>query len=191
MMMKASEREGTMSHAVDEPLYEVIDGQRVELPPMGIYQTLLANSLMFYVEMFAKPKKLGRTVVEGLFDLAPVGRERRPDVAFVSSARWAWGRLPPLADNAWSVIPNLAVEVVSPLNTASEIQTKIHEYFRSGVELVWVIYPEHQEVYVYESPIKPHVLTRSDVLDGGKVLPGFQLALAELFGDESVLSEHK
>ena len=172
-----------MPQVVDEPLYEVVDGRRVELPPMGIHESLLASALMACLASFAKAKKLGWTVVEGLFDLAPVGRERRPDVAFVSADRWPYNRLAPRGDNAWKVIPSLAVEVVSPSNTADEILLKIHEYFRSGVELVWVIYPEQAEVYVYESPLKIHVLARTDTLDGGKVLPGFQMRLVELFGE--------
>jgi Uma2 family endonuclease len=178
-------KEKVMPHVIDEPLYEVVDGRRVELAPMGIHETLLASALMWYLETFAKPRKLGSAVVEGLFELAPVGRERRPDVAFVSSARWPYNRLAPRGENAWKVIPNLAAEIVSPSNTADEIQVKIHEYFQSGVELVWVIYPEHGEVYVYESAVSVHVVARTGVLDGGKVVPGFELALAELFRDES------
>jgi Uma2 family endonuclease len=73
---------------------------------------------------------------------------------------------------------------VSPSNTADEIQVKIHDYFQSGVELVWVIYPEHREVYVYGSPVSVQVRARTDVLEGGKVLPDFRLALEELFGNE-------
>jgi Uma2 family endonuclease len=178
-------KEGAMALIVDEPHYEVVDGRRVELAPMGVHESLIASALMFFLQMFAKPRRLGRAAVEALFDLAPVGRERRPDVAFVSSLRWPYNRLAPRSENAWKVVPNLAAEVVSPSNTADEVLVKIHEYFKAGVELVWVIYPEPGEVYVYESPVAVRVLTRKDVLDGGKVLPGFQLALAELFEDEA------
>ena len=68
---------------------------------------------------------------------------------------------------------------------------KAEHYFRAGVELVWVVYPQPGEVYVYESPVAVRVLTRADLLDGGKVLPGFQLALAELFEDETATDEAK
>jgi Uma2 family endonuclease len=169
---------------IDEPLYEVVDGRRVELPQMGIRQVLLASALLVYLDAFVRPRKLGRTVVEGLFELPAVNRERRPDVAFVSVERWPWGLWPAENENAWKVIPNLAVEIVSPSNTASEVQLKVHEYFQSGVELVWVVYPEHREVYVYESADRVQVLVGTKTLEGGKVLPGFQLALAEFFGEE-------
>lgn len=167
----------------DELLYEVVDGQRVEVAPMGAHENVMASLLMWFLQTFAMPKGLGLAVMETLFDLAAVGRERRPDVAFVSSRRWPLNRLPPRGDNAWKVVPNLAVEVVSPTNTADEIVTKIHDYFQASVELVWVIYPDPGAVYVYESPDRARILKRTDTLDGGQVLPGFQLALAELFKD--------
>jgi Uma2 family endonuclease len=170
----------------DEALYEVVDGCRVELAPMGIHETWIASALMWLMQTFAHARGLGRAVVEALFDLGPVvGRERRPDVAFVSSQRWQPNRLPPRGDNAWKVIPNLAVEVISPTNTADEVSKKIHDYFRAGVELVWVIYPEPGEVYIYDSPISVRILARTDTLDGGKVLPGFELPLKELFEEQT------
>jgi hypothetical protein len=94
----------------------------------------------------------------------PISRDRRPDIAFVSYGQWAKNR--PLAptDDAWDVIPNLAVEVVSPNDTADEIEQKIAEYF-----------------CVYSSPMQIRGVSKVDLLDGGNVVPGFQLRLAELF----------
>ena len=152
-----------MPQLADEPLYEVVDGRRVELAPMGVHEGWIASVLIWYLQTFAQSQHLGRAVVEILFDLTPVGKERRPDVAFVSSQRWPYNRVPPRGDNAWKVIPNLTVEVVSPSNTADEIQVKIHEYFQSGVELVWVIYPEHREVYVTNPP-SPYTFVRVPTL---------------------------
>jgi Uma2 family endonuclease len=169
----------------DEVLYEVIDGQRVEIPRMGAHETWIASIVLGFLQRFADPQKLGRPVVETLFDLGLVGQQKRPDVAFVSSARWPYHRSPPRGEAAWKVVPNLAIEVVSPSNTADEVLVKMHEYFQAGVQLVWVIYPEPGEVYVYESPLSVRVLTRADVLDGGKVLPGFQLPLASLFEEQA------
>jgi Uma2 family endonuclease len=178
-----------MPLTADEPLYETVDGHRVEVAPMGAHESLLASTLMGFLQAFARPKRLGRAAVEALFEMAPVGRERRPDVAFVSSERWPHNRLAPRGINAWQVIPNLAAEFVSPTNTADEIMVKIHEYFQAGVQLVWVIYPEPGEVYVYESPTSVRVLTRKDILDGGHVLPGFELPLAELFEEGTTPGE--
>jgi Uma2 family endonuclease len=166
----------------DDELYEIIDGKRVGLPPMGIQAAWIASLLVQYLGPFGLAQNLGRTVGEGLFRLPlPIDRNRRPDVAFVAYDRWAKGRPLPESDNAWDVLPNLAVEVISPTDLAEEVQVKVGEYFQAGVTWVWVVYPRTRQLHVYESPSSIRVLSRTDELDGGKVLPGFRLMLTELF----------
>src|SRR6266850_1064210 len=93
------------SNIRDEPLYEVIQGQRVELLPMGAYETDIAFVLGAYLWHFASANKLGRVEVEMLFRLAlPDSPERRPDVAFVSYQRWPHSRKIPRTP-AWEVTP--------------------------------------------------------------------------------------
>jgi Uma2 family endonuclease len=166
----------------DEELYEIIDGQRVGLPPVGIRTAWIASQLNQFLGQFGRVQNLGHSVCEALFHLPlPEDRNRRPDVAFVRYERWANGRPLPPNDNAWDVLPNLVVEVVSRMDLAEELQEKVVEYFRAGVTLVWVVYPQLREVLVYESPTKIRGLTRADELDGGTVAPGFRLPLTELF----------
>jgi Uma2 family endonuclease len=118
-----------------------------------------------------------------LFDLGPtVRRKRRPDVAFVSYERWPRQRRVPRAE-AWEVIPNLAVEVVSRSDRGNDIVDKVSEYFGVGVECVWVVFPFHEQVYIYESPSRVRILTRADTLGGEPVLPRFQLPLTALFDE--------
>jgi Uma2 family endonuclease len=161
--------------------YEIVDGKRVELSPMGAYQSALASSLVLILGHFAKAQGLGRVVVETLFQLDREGKlQRKPDVAFVSYQRWAKNlRIPDT--NAWDVIPELAIEVNSPSNTANEILRKIHDYFTAGVLCVWVVYPVTEQIYVYSSPENAAILSKKDYWDGGTILPGFRFAVAQLF----------
>jgi Uma2 family endonuclease len=116
-----------------------------------------------------------------IFNFRPtVDRERRPDVAFVSFERWARDRRVPRT-RAWAVAPDLAIEIVSPTNTADEIAEKLKDYFQVGVRNVWVVYPRQSKVYVYTSPTAIRVLALGDELDGGDVLPGFRLPLHKIF----------
>lgn len=168
----------------DDTLYEVVNGQRVEKPPMGFYECGIASILCYYLEHFARANQLGRARVETLFRLLSTGgADRRPDVAFVSFQRWAKDRKMPRA-NAWDVVPDLAIEVISRNNLAEEVVVKVHEYYRAGVQLVWVVFPVPGQVHVYESPTRVRILGRPDELDGGSVLPGFRLPVATLFEDE-------
>jgi Uma2 family endonuclease len=180
--MKASNSPLTQAPASDENIerYEVVDGVRVEREPMGAFETVLASWLCYVINRFAAGKKLGLAVNEVLFVLnAARNLHRRPDVAFVSYARWPTSIV--AREPAWNVVPDLAMEIVSPTNLAEEIDRKITDYFQAAVRLVWVFYPDSGRVYVYQSPTHVSILERTDILDGDEVLPGFRLPIAELY----------
>jgi len=165
----------------DDALYEVVDGQRVDVLPMSAYATWLASRLHGRLSPYTEGQALGTSVAAMLFILdAQRDLRRRPDVAFVSAERWPLDRaLPSTGD--WDVVPNLAVEVISPHEVFKDVLAKLREYFHYGVQLVWVIAPEEQQVYVYDSPTHVHILTARDTLTGGEVVPGFAFPLARLF----------
>jgi Uma2 family endonuclease len=160
--------------------YEVVNGKIKELPPMGAPQVGVASRLNGFIFTVTHPKNLGTVVTEMMFRLKEGKPQRRPDVAFVSAERWPVDEDIP-AGEAWLVVPNLAVEVVSPSNTFVEIDQKILEYFDAGVKAVWVIATETRRVHVYDSPNQSHVLGVDETLLGDPVLPGFKLPLHELF----------
>jgi Uma2 family endonuclease len=165
----------------DEPLYEIVNGQRVDLPSMSAYATWLASRLHIRLGLYAEDKGLGVSVTEMLFVLdAEHNLRRRPDVAFVSTARWPLDRaLPETGD--WDVVPDLAVEVISPNDVFKDVLAKVREYFHYGVQVVWVIAPEERQVYVYDAPTQVCILTGQDELTGGEVVSGFHLPLVHLF----------
>ena len=161
--------------------YELLDGVRVELPPMSAANTVLAGRLARRMSNFADPAGVGEAHQDVLIKLPlPLDRNRRPDVAFVPYSRWPRERAVPQG-NAWEVLPDLCVEVVSPTDRAAEVREKVAEYFRAGVRLVWVLYPGQQLADVYETADRVRALGPAGALDGGPVLPGFTLPLAELF----------
>lgn len=171
----------TASSVNDDVLYEVVDGQFVELEPMGAYQTRIAFVLATQIEVFSRSRALGRAVTEMLFALnEDYSLKRRPDVAFVSYDRWPSDRRIPETE-AWDVVPNLAVEVVSPTNDFNEVVRKVAEYLDAGVDLVWVVVSSLKQVYVYQSDTDIRVLKQADQLDSGRVLPEFRFSVAELF----------
>ena len=181
--LSATTNAGAVLSLVDDMLYEVVDDQIVELGPMGAHEIWLATELVIHLGTFLRQHQLGRAVQEMLFDFtAMVQRKRRPDVAFVSYERWPRQRQVPHAE-AWEVVPNLAVEVVSRTDRADDLMNKIAEYFHAGVEGVWVVFPSQEQIHVYESPTSVRILTRADALRGEPVLPHFQLPVAALFDE--------
>jgi Uma2 family endonuclease len=161
-------------------LYEVIDGQRVERL-RGAWQIVLANQLAFLINQVAIPNRLGIAVVEALFDFGnPALPQLRPDVAFISVARWPQGRKGP-SGNAWRVVPDLVAEVVSPSNTADETHSKVEDYLQAGVKLVWVVHTKRASIHVHDGTSTIGVISRQSGLDGGEILPDFRVSLHDLF----------
>lgn len=81
----------------------------------------------------------------------------------------------------WAVAPDLVAEVVSPNDTAQDVQAKVVEWLAAGVRLVWVVYPDERMVTEYRSLSQVRVLTARDSLDGSDVVPGFTCPLSDLF----------
>src|SRR5262249_40220571 len=131
---------------------------------------------------FARPRRLGEAMVEIMFLMRPDLPQRRPDVAFVSADRWTDELNGSDDPPAYAVVPDIAVEGDSPTNTAREIENKVQEYFTAGVRLVWVIYPDHRRIHVFDAPTGSRILHSGDTLDGTPVLAGFQVPVADLFG---------
>lgn len=164
-------------------LYEVVDGQ-IKEKTAGVQETEIASLLFGFLFTFLRQNRLGRVLSEMIFriDVAK-DLQRRPDVAFVSHAKWPIKRRAPHSA-AWDLVPDLAIEVVSPTNSAVEVQTKIDDYFEAGVSRVWVIYPTQKKIHIYASPTQIQVLQPGDELGGGDLIPGFMLPLNALFEDD-------
>jgi len=161
--------------------YEILDGKIVECPPMSKFAAGITLRLAARLLSFVESRDLGRLESEALFQLPePFDRSRKPDVMFFSYDRWPKNSFEDRVADAWVAVPDLAVEVVSPNDKADDLMEKVREYFLSGVRLVWVVYPRWGTVHVFDSFTKVRGLDRTDILDGGDILPGFTLPLATL-----------
>jgi Uma2 family endonuclease len=127
-----------------------------------------------------EPQGLGTVLTENLFILDPVRDiRRRPDVAFVSARQWPLDQeLPETGD--WAIVPELAVEVVSPNDVMTAVMAKRDEYFRYGVRQVWIVLPSQQEIQVWDGPGQVRAFTATATLDGDPVIPGFRQTVATL-----------
>jgi Uma2 family endonuclease len=166
----------------DDMLYEVVEGKLVE-KIVGASEIEIATLLVGFLVPFVRAHRLGKVLGEMIFQIDQVkDLQRRPDVSFVSHARWPYHRRVPKVA-VWDIVPDMAIEIVTSSNTADHVQEKIHEYFAAGVRRVWVVYPRQQEVYVYASSTEIQVPQLGQDLDGGDLIPGFKLPLAALFED--------
>ena len=160
---------------------ELIDGTLVE-KPVGWWESLLAFRLAAALGAFVGPRGLGLiTTGDGPLRMRS-RRVRLPDVTYISATALPPGGLIP-QESIGSLPPTIAVEVISKANTAAEMHQKLQEYFDSGAKLVWMVYPVPKTVAVYEGPTDAPsvVLSETDTLSGGQVLPGFGMKLSVLF----------
>lgn len=164
---------------VEGKLFELVDGTLVE-KAMRWQESFLALLLGHWLHNYLERNPIGvATGTDGMTRLFG-DVVRGPDVAFI-----AWDRLPnrKLPKEAVpDLVPNFVIEVLSLGNTYAEMSRKRREYFQAGVELAWMVDHRSRTVAVYRTPIDFTVAKEGDIIDGGKVLPGWQVDVAELFG---------
>jgi Uma2 family endonuclease len=159
---------------------ELVDGVLVPMSPTAGSHGSIGMRLAILLGPFVLEHGLGE-----LFDSSTGFLLRRnpdlvrsPDVAFVQASRLAGGV--PLRGYL-PLAPDLAVEIISPSNTAAEMTRKLADYFGHGTRAVWLVDPNEREVTVYPAGAIPRLLGEGDTLDGGDVLPGFSTPVAALF----------
>ena len=174
--------------SVDELLHMPDDSFRYELVRGELRRMNLAGNIHGRVAMnfgillgnYVKAHDLGAVyAAETGFKLATdPDTVRAPDVAFVGRARVeAIGEI----EGFWPGAPDLAVEVVSPGDAYAEVEEKVFDWLDAGAKMVVVVNPRQRSATVYKSPSDIAVFSGADVLDGGDVVPGFELAVREIF----------
>ena len=174
---KATENDLHRMNEQQDRLCELIDGVLVE-KTMGRYESKLALLIAHQLLSFLEQHKLGEVYgTDGPVKVLP-DQIRMPDVCFVSRER---AEQTPANEKSLRTSPDLAIEVLSEGNTRKEMKRKLKEYFAGGARLVWYIDPRTQTAKVYTAENAETIVPAEGTLDGGDVLPGFKLSLAELF----------
>ena len=160
--------------------YELVEGELREIAPTGTRHGSVAARLTSLLDQHARKEGLGIILAAetGFVISKDPDTVRAPDVSFVTKERVPPGGPP---EGYWELVPDLAVEVVSPDDTASEVQSKVQMWLERGVRLVWVAYPEARSIVAYRSPREIRILSDEDALSGEDVLPGFECPVAEVF----------
>lgn len=160
--------------------YEIVNGELIDMGNSGAKHGYVCSVLMILLGGYVHIEKLGAMFDSSTAFKMKSGNKRSPDVSFMAKERLQG--LDELPDGFLEGAPDLAVEILSPSNTVEEIHNKLVEYFDNGSRLVWVINPKEKYVLVYRSSQEPDRLLKSiDSLDGEEIIPGFSLAIAELF----------
>lgn len=158
---------------------ELIDGRIVRLSFADCKHGEVEVRIAALLEAFVRPRRLGRVLTGdvGIYTRRDPDRVRGADVLFITDET--------LARHSGSaflrVAPELVAEVLSTEDRAMDLTQKLREYFAIGVRLVWVVDPVARAVFAHRSVTDVRELKESDRLTGDDVLPGFDVAVAEIF----------
>ncbi|HUQ83814.1 MAG TPA: Uma2 family endonuclease [Gemmatimonadaceae bacterium] len=159
---------------------ELVRGELRLTPPPGGPHGMAASNLMAFLLSHVRPHQLGVVFMDAMgYELLRLPRTvRMPDLSFVRA-----GRLPEagIGPGLLKLAPDLAVEVLSPSETASELEEKLDDYLVSGTRLLWVVDPVRRTVMIISADAPVRWLREGDTLDGGAVIPGFTCAVADIF----------
>lgn len=159
--------------------YELIRGVPIRMPPPGFQHGKLVGKVFRWLDTFVVAGDLGQVVTDAGFLLEEEPDIlMAPDVAFVRAER-----LPPEPEQVGylTIPPDLAVEVISPSESAADVAAKVAEYHRLGVPLVWAFFPRRRVVGVFRVDRVPREVGPEGEVDGEDILPGFRLPVAAIF----------
>jgi Uma2 family endonuclease len=162
--------------------YELINGELKTMSPAGHTHGKIIVRLTVPLAQHVKQNRLGEVyAAETGFKLkSNPDTVRAPDIAFITRQR-----VKDVGETKgyWPGAPDLAVEVLSPDDSVSEVEQKVSEWLEAGTKQVWIVSPEMQTVTIYRSRTDIEVFAGNEKLDGGDVLPGFQLMVTEIFAE--------
>ena len=161
---------------------ELVHGEVVEKMPPGYSHGIIATRIASRLDQWAE-RNGGHVGNESGFILFPNGQSLRgPDVFYVRADHIPSGDAPGEMPHAFvQLAPDLAVEVLSPSESAQEIQAKVMDFLEAGTPLVWVVYPKLKQVHAHSADYPVQIFKLGDTLENETVLPGFRCMVSELF----------
>ena len=159
-------------------LFELIDGEIFEKMPTQQHG-MIASNINFALMLYNKQYRSGRIGAEVRHQAIKDKRNSlMPDISFTS------GNRPLVTEGSVMQMPDLAIEIRSPDDSLKQMREKAEYYLANGSRLVWLVVPGKRYVEVHRPNQEEEIMFGSDVLDGGDVLPGFTLPIADIFADQ-------
>jgi Uma2 family endonuclease len=158
---------------------ELVNGEIIIMSPSGYESDEVATRVSTFMNVWVMPRELGRVTGSSAGFVLPNSDTRAPDVSFVQAERLR--RSP---RSFAELAPDLMVEVKSPTDSISALRTKIDEFLSLGTRVGILINPEKRWVEIRRSGQEPIVLQDGDVLTVPDVLPGWQVAIVDLWSPE-------
>lgn len=161
---------------------DIINGEMVEMTPAGFMHVIVAGNVYDILRGYAKQHKVGFVAMDNLMYLLDtiddkIETARTPDVSFIRQEN-----IPDFDfSKPFPGAPDLAIEVVSPSESAIDIESKIYDFFQAKTEQVWVIYPKSKKVYQYLSANKVIIHSQDDSFMAETLFPDLIIPVQDFF----------
>ena len=162
-------------------IHEVVDGELVTSPKNDWFHGCICSRLITALSIFVSKHRLGKVLASSTGFWMHNRNCRAPDISFVPKERLIELGFKPNERRFFPGAPDLAVEILSPNNTRSEINRRLKDFFSSGTRLAWIINPETESVEVCHSLTQRELVGSGGFLEGEDLLPGFRYPIANLF----------
>jgi Uma2 family endonuclease len=161
---------------------ELDEGELITMPLAGADHGYRGAEIAAILGNYVKEHKLGRVYGADTGFRLRDDTVRAPDVAFVRAERVSKVHGPGPHGKAFANgAPDLAVEIFSPSDSVPQLMRKVKQHLAAGCHTVWVVYPERQEIHVFESSGADRLLHIGDRIEAPELLPGFSVPVAEFF----------
>jgi Uma2 family endonuclease len=159
---------------------ELVRGELRVTPPPGAPHGTAATNLVVMLALHVRAHGLGRVFADSFgYEFVRLPRTVRvPDGSFVHAERLPTEGIGP---GLLKFAPDLAIEVLSPSESASELEEKLDDYLFSGTQLIWVVDPIRRTVMIVAADAPVRWLREGGTLDGGTVVPGFTCPVSDIF----------
>ena len=161
---------------------ELVRGELRMTPTPAVFHGRAATNLVVLLSIHVRQHNLGMVFGDSVgYELTRFPHTVRvPDVSFVRAERLPPAGLDP-RERLFRFAPDLAIEVLSPSESASELEEKLHDYILAGTSLIWVADPARRTIMTIPADAPVRWLSESDTLDGGNVVPGFSCPISDVF----------
>jgi len=161
---------------------DIIKGEIVEMAPAGFMHVIVAGNVYDILRGYTRQHKVGFVAMDNLMYLLDtvddrIETARTPDVSFIRQKN-----IPDFDfSKPFPGAPDLAIEVVSPSESAIDIESKIQDFFQAKTEQIWVIYPKSKKVYQYLSANKVTIHSEEDTFTADTLFPDLIISVHDLF----------
>lgn len=159
--------------------YELVQGELRRMSPAGYHHGRLIMNIATPLDLHVRSHKLGVVCAAetGFVLTSDPDTVRAADVAFIRQERVEQKAEP---EGYWPGAPDVAIEVISPNDLYTEVDEKVTDWLETGTRMVVIVNPRKSTVTVYRSLLQIVVLREQDVLDGGDIVPGWNVSIADI-----------